>query len=187
MTFNFNTNARALSFDYAATVNKAKYSGLYSLHNFCTEAKLFGKYLSFTPLCQEASLLILDNWFQSATGVIATFTCFSGLTNGRLIAGLYSWTAEVGANNGLLLKSWRNTATTASPVWIRQPYLLSSAVPLTSNLLIVANKFTAVPGTAITNVTWGFNIVPEESSFGYSRNGGKVTFAEIPFLVITPA
>lgn len=185
MSFDFNKNSRTLTFDYQATLNKLKYSGAYSLHNFSTEAKLFGSYASSTPTCQTDSLLTLDTWFQSENGTLARFDCFDRVENGRLVCGMYSWTAEVGSNQGLLLKSWRNTNTDLNPVWVRQPYVLNSAVPTQSNLTLTpGGKFTDTVGAPITMVRFSFRIVPELDSFSYTRNGSKVTIAEIPFLVI---
>jgi hypothetical protein len=180
MSFNLQTNAKELSFDYRAVPVKQQYSGIYSLNNFQTEATFFGKFLSFTPTCQEDALTAVESWFQQPLGVVTYFSCFGDLTNGRLIAGDYSWTAEVSFDFNLLLKSWK----LVSGVWVRQPYVVTSARPITSNLTVVNNRFTAIPGSPITTLKFGFQITPELTSIKYTRNGGKVTFEDIPFLVV---
>jgi hypothetical protein len=180
MSFNLQTNAKELSFDYRATPVKQQYSGIYSLNNFQTEATFFGKYLSFTPTCQQDALTAVESWFQAPKGIVTHFSCFGDLTNGRLIAGNYSWTAEVTTGFNLLLKSWK----LVSSVWVAQPYVVTSARPISSNLTVVNNRFTAIPGSPITTLKFGFQITPELTSIKYTRNGGKVTFEDIPFLVV---
>jgi hypothetical protein len=183
MSFNLQTNARELSFDYRATPIKQRYSGVYSLNNFQTEATFYGKYLSFTPTCQEEALTTIEQWAQSEKGEIVSFSCFSTIKDGRLIAGDYSWTAEVTTGFNMLMKSWK----LVNSLWVRQPYTVTTARPITSNLSLVNNRFTAAVGTAITDVTFGFQIIPEMSEFSYTRNGSKVTFGDIPFLVLPPS
>jgi hypothetical protein len=180
MSFNLQTNAKELSFDYRAVPVKQQYSGIYSLNNFQTEATFFGKFLSFTPTCQEDALTAVEDWFQQPLGTITYFSCFGDLTNGRLIAGDYSWTAEVSFDFNLLLKSWK----LVSGVWVKQPYVVTSARPITSDLTLVNNRFTDAQGTQITNLKFGFQITPELTSVKYTRNGGKVTFDDIPFLIV---
>lgn len=180
MSFNLSSNARELSFDYRASLVKCKYSGVYSLSNSQTEATFYGKYLTFSPTCQGDALTTLENWFQEEKGLIATFDMFDEIKSGRLISGNYSWTAEIGQNRDLLLKSWK----LVNSLWVRQPYVVTSARPVSSNLQVINNRFTGTIGTVVDQVKFGFQIVPELDNFSYTRNGGKVTFDEIPFLVV---
>lgn len=174
MTFKLISNSYKLGFNYRALIEPMEYSGETIITNPHTVAEITGAFLESTPTCKITnSLANIRSWFNSTNGTLVQFTIFD---TAPLVAGNYRVTAVITTGGNIEIQTWQLIAS----VWIRQPYKINNAIPISvtgAGLSVVAGKI--VGGTVGQSITckFGFLIVPETNNFTYGRTG----INELPF------
>jgi hypothetical protein len=175
MSWNLDS-AKTLGFTYNAAIVKDAYAGATYITNPQREATLYGSFFSWASRCPEEDFQTLEAWADSANGMLTKFKCFYEIPLAGLVCGDITWKAYIGEGNKLELV----------PFYLleRTPYIITSAIPTSSNLTILPDyTIPGIIGTQIS-VSFSFFIAMEDPEYKYVLEGDAVIFGDIPFRVM---
>lgn len=168
-----------LGFNYRPSIEPMIISNQTVITNPHTAPELFGSFLEVTPTCGINPMLTeIRNWIGTSNGRLCQFSVFD---QAPILAAKYKLTAHIAdALGNIELRTWVDPGSG----FVRQPYVLKCAVPIsttTAGLTVASNRISGsfTIGQEIT-CKFGFWVVPENNYFEYSR----VNIKEIPFKIV---